>query len=223
MTLVAMLCVSKQGISPYTVNALLGSILSGTFTGCEYRLIVDHTHVSGRNRAAAAALDGGFDYLMFLDSDMDWPVDALPRLKACGADIACTDMWGRGIPSVRIVSKGGLPVTDELAAGHEVEDIDACGMGCTLIHAQLLKRMKEKIGGPLWFQASSHSEDVSFCYLAKKLCGATIKCDFSMVAGHWGMIRNAGQDFTRDARNSAGKLVAPDVLRYAGATHLEER
>lgn len=217
-TLVAMLYVSKYGISGPTVNSLLGSILSHSFDNCEYQFIVDHTHVSGRNRAAKIAVDGGFDYLLFLDSDMDWPPETLQRLMLCKSDVACIDMWSRGIPSFRMVSKkngdGSIkPVPDDLATG--IVDVETCGMGCTLIGVPLLKRMKEKLG-ELWFQAASHSEDVSFCYLAKEMFAASIKCDFGLLAGHYTTIRASGQPFMRDYNNRWAEIPDKESAKYGG-------
>ena len=225
-TLVSMLYVSKYGICGQTVNSLLGSVLSGSFKDCEYLFVIDHTHVSGRNRAAKAAMDQGFDYLLFLDSDMDWPPETLPRLIDCKADVACIDMWSRGIPSFRLVSKKndkGLvaPVEDDIAGKGGVSDIDTCGMGCTLIRTDLLRRMAEKIEAPLWFQASSHSEDVSFCYLAKQLCNASIKCDFGLLAGHYTTIRASGQDFMRDYKNRWGDVADKESPKYSSISNME--
>jgi len=186
----------------------------------------DHSQVGARNLACEAALEENFEWLFFVDSDMDWPNDTLQRLKACDADIACTDMWSRNWPSFRTVMVLGekdengkclpVPVSDEIAAEKKVVDVDLCGMACTLIRTSLLKKMPKP-----WFWTAEHGEDATFCFNAKEM-GATIKCDFGAVAGHWGTCRMVGQDFTRDARNQPQKLANEEMMRRMGVRGLEQ-
>lgn len=222
-TLVALPFVSKSGFTAATTMSIVLGILDHGFNNCKFLFLGDHTQIGARNMAAQNAIDDGLDYLFFVDSDMDFPTDTLARLKACEADIACTDMWSRNIPSFRCVmrtvedkeGKGKMAVPYN---GTGVEDIDVCGMACTLIRTSLLKKMKEALRGePVWFQSASHGEDASFCFMAKELCNATIKCDFSITAGHWGVLRLAGQDFTRDAANQPMTVAQPEMMARMGA------
>ena len=221
-TLIALPFVSKSGFTGATTMSLVLGILAGGLKNCKFLFLGDHSQIGARNAAAADAIKEGLDYLFFVDSDMDFPTDTLDRLKACDADIACTDMWSRNIPSFRTVmrmsgrDKHGLKMAVPYA-GKGVEAVDLCGMACTLIRTDLLKRMREKLDGDIWFQSASHGEDASFCFMAREMCDATIKCDFDVVAGHWGVLRLVGQDFTRDAKHQPMQVANPEMLLRMGA------
>jgi hypothetical protein len=160
--------------------------------------IRDKTQVWARNEACRKALECGAEYLWFIDSDQDFPTDALKRLKAVGADVSCADMWSRSIPSFRIVVGKDGPVSDEIADRGQVEDVQYCGMGCTLIRTSILKPMREKYPDQPWFWTANNGEDATFCFKVLEI-GGTVKCDFGLKSGHWGSFRMMGQDFTRRA------------------------
>jgi hypothetical protein len=224
-TLVALPFVSKQGFMGATTMALILGILGGGFRNCKFLFLGDHSQVSARNAAVDDALKEGLDYLFFIDSDMDFPVDTLKRLMAVDADIACTDMWSRNIPSFRTVMRMAPKDDTGMARavpyeGHGVEEIDICGMACTLIKTSLLRNLKEKIGPEQCFTAGRHGEDASFCFIAKEIGGATIKCDFGITSGHWGVARMAGQDWSRDAKNQPMAVANVEMMQRMGAVNL---
>ena len=212
VTLVALPFVSKQGFSGATTQSLILGIIAGGFRMCRFLFLGDHLVGKARNAACQDSIDIGAEWLFFIDSDADFPADTLSRLKACNADIACTDMWSRNIPSFRTVMR--LEAPDETGkrraipySGIGIEDVDLCGMHCTLIRADLLKRM-----APPWFWTADHGEDATFCFNAKE-AGATIRCDFGITAGHWGVARMAGQEWSRDARNQPMWLSDMEMMR----------
>ena len=92
---------------------------------------------------------------------------------------------------------------------------DVVGMACTLIKVSLLKRM-----APPWFFMVDHGEDASFCFVAKEKYGASIKCDFGAVSGHWGVVRLAGDPWSRDAENQPMQIADPDMLKAMGAKNV---
>jgi hypothetical protein len=168
----------------------------------------DQTQVRARNDACEKALSSGAEWLWFIDSDQDFPTDALNRLKAVGADVACADMWSRSWPSFRIVMVEGpmdeqgkthyVPVSDEVAARGGYENISFCGMGCTLIKTSILKLIRDKYPDQPWFWTAHSGEDATFCFKVLEV-GGSVKCDFGLKSGHWGHIRMMGQDYTRRA------------------------
>lgn len=211
------------------MSVVLG-ILGGGFKNCKFLFLSDHTQVGARNVSCRDAINEGMDYLFFVDSDMDFPVDTLQRLKDCDADIACTDMWSRSIPSFRTIMMNSkpdengkrvtVPVPQEIVDKKARAEVDVCGMACTLIKTSLLKRMRERMEVDAWFQSVAHGEDASFCFMAKDLYGAKIVCDFGITAGHWGVMRMAGQDFTRDAANQPMQVANREMMKRMGALNL---
>jgi cellulose synthase/poly-beta-1,6-N-acetylglucosamine synthase-like glycosyltransferase len=201
-TLVALPYVSKDGFSGPTVRSLLNGFASGKFGNVLFVVIGDKTQVAARNEACRKALDHGAEYLFFVDSDQDFPPDAISRLKAADADVACADMWSRSWPSFRIVFQPDpvdgkyYPVSDTVADRGGVEDIGYCGMGCTLIRTSILREMKEKFPDQPWFWTADHGEDATLCFKVREI-GGSVKCDFSLKSGHWSYCRMMGQDFTR--------------------------
>ena len=226
VTLVALPFVSKQGFTAATFQSVVLAILAGGMRMTKFLFLGDHSQVMARNGSCQDTIDIGAEWVWFIDSDADFPVETLEKLKACNSDIACTDMWSRNIPSFRTVMRMGihngelasLPVQD-FPTG--VEDVDVCGMHCTLIRASLLRRMKEAYPNRPWFWTSEHGEDATFCFAAKEL-GASIKCDFSVMSGHWGVARMAGQDWSRDANNQAMSVVNVEMMKRMGVKNLKE-
>lgn len=228
VTLVALPYVTKHGFYGATVQSLVTGILAGGFRMCKFLFLGDHSQVYARNMACKDAVEIGAEWLLFLDSDMDWPVDTLSRLKALDSDIACTDMWSRGWPSFRTVMRLGEPDSTGMKPCVSLPDTesgivetDVCGMACTLIKVSLLRAMKEKYGDQPWFYAERHGEDASFCFKAKDM-GATIKCDLGIVAGHWGSTRMCGQDYTRDVKNQPMSVSDPEMLKRNGVNLTRE-
>lgn len=198
LTLVALPYVSKDGFAGPCVESLLKCFASGSMGRVSFFFAKDKSQVGARNEACERALACGADYLWFIDSDQDFPTDALKRLKAVDADVACADMWSRSWPSYRIVVGKDGPVKDEVADRGRVEDITYCGMGCTLIKASVLRKMKEEYPDQTWFWTAHNGEDATFCFKVLEM-GGTVKCDFALKSGHWGNIRMMGQPYTRIA------------------------
>ncbi len=227
-TLIALPFVSKIGFNHAFVQSLTASMAMKTLLPAQIMWLGDHSISDARNQACEQAIAQDADFLWFIDSDMDFPVDTLPRLKACDADIACADMWSRGWPSFRTVMRTKAPGADGLLQSvpvpdeelpppgeRGVEEVDICGMACTLIKVPFLKRFRERYTDQPWFWVARHGEDATFCFNAKEM-GAVIKCDFGIVAGHWGVCRNAGQDYTRDAKNQPMAVCNEPMMRRMG-------
>lgn len=235
-TLVALPYVSKTGFTGATVQSLIIGMTQKGFKNCKFLFIGDANTHQARNIACEDALREGADYLLFVDSDMDFPSNTLERLKALDADVACVDMWSRGWPSFRTVQIShpngdgthqtrAVPIEQSHPVPGEpgvVLDIDVCGMACTLIKTSLLVKMKERFEDQPWFWAAKHGEDATFCFNAKEV-GATLRCDFGLVAGHWGVTRMAGQDYTRDARNQPMSIADPEFIARMGVIGLPKR
>lgn len=140
-----------------------------------------------RNSVVREMLDGGYDYLLFLDDDHIVPKDALFRLLAHQKDFV-TGLY---------VTRAAKPRTTQMMAVEDkfrslrVEDmakplieIDASGMGCALISRKLLQTVE-----PPWFQVSMDAdgdvtgEDVSFCRKAQR-DGFKLYCDTTLSVPH---------------------------------------
>lgn len=230
VTLLALPFVSKQGFDGATVSSLIFGLIYNGLGKCLFNFYGDYPVSHARNAAASDAINKGAEWLFFVDSDMDFPVNTLARLKALDADIACTDMWSRNWPSFRTVLEYDKPKQFAkkrelvpVAGGDKINgprDVDCCGMACTLIKVSLLRKFAKNKLMP--FIMTEHGEDAGFCMVAKQKYKATIRCDFDVLAGHWGRSRNSGQEFTRDARNQYGAVADPVMMKRMGARNLDE-
>lgn len=125
-----------------------------------------------RNNLAQAMLDEGCDWLLFIDSDMVFPSDALLRLLARNTPIVSANYSTRRSPAEPVAFKsiGTLEklYTDPDSTG--LEECAANGCGLMLIHRSVF----ETIPKP-WFyipyipeKDGFWGEDVWFCNAARK-------------------------------------------------------
>lgn len=155
-----------------------------------------------RNLLALTAIKGGYDYVLWLDSDMIVPKDALTQL------LESTSFLGRDVPMVTgLYVKRTFPISPVLFSRvdpPEVIDqkvvknineygpcpkdtkfiVQGCGFGCVLTSVSLLKEVFDKFG-PAFAPFPWAGEDASFCYRVKQL-GKIILCNSSVNCGHIG-------------------------------------
>jgi hypothetical protein len=147
-----------------------------------------------RDRAVYRALSDGFSHILFLDADNVWPHDLLKRLLPLhGLGVVGGLYHGKNPPyeAVALVKAHDDPNPNmyrKLPHIHEEtepQEVDALGMGCTLIPLALCRAM-----GRPWFkfQADEYgwmkvTEDIWFCQRAKAH-GARLWVDPTLNVGH---------------------------------------
>jgi cellulose synthase/poly-beta-1,6-N-acetylglucosamine synthase-like glycosyltransferase len=142
-----------------------------------------------RNTAARAAVEQGFDYILFTDSDQILPPDTLARLLALGCDMAAGwTMMNVNRPETNIASYSAERKTFDF---YRVDNLPeavfepgGCGFAVNLLKVAALENLRypyfvytEYPGGDVL------SEDLFFC-LKFKEAGKKILCDPSLRAGH---------------------------------------
>lgn len=152
---------------------------------------VDTTILSGslvyeaRERLAALAVDGEYDQVLWLDSDMMFPDTLLLDLTAQDKDFVsgvCAARRSPYMPCVYRKDGDGLKFftnyTDRLF------EIDGSGFGVVLMKTKLLKDSFDKF--KTCFQPiPGFGEDLSFCLRAKQL-GYQLFADPNIEIGHIG-------------------------------------
>ena len=161
----------------------------------------------GRTDKFFSARDIEADYLMFVDSDMMFPPDALMKLIAHKRDIMTGVYFRRGAPYSPIIYDF-MPngrVRNYTTIPDKPFKVDACGAGFLLISKKVLKAYTKEVamrqpgmfldgymGQPfhhISFMTDNGpeqlSEDVSFCHRMKAL-GFEIWADPSIRLGHAG-------------------------------------
>lgn len=152
-----------------------------------------------RNTLAKHGVDGDFDRILWLDSDMEFGSDLLKRLSQ-DMDENNLDMVGglyftRKEPSLPVVyEKVGYyhSDNDEVSpvALHYYEypkdqlfPCEGIGFGAVLVKVDLIKKVQEKYGLP-FSPVLGFGEDLSFCMRAKEF--GEIYCDSRIKVGHIG-------------------------------------
>ena len=141
------------------------------FDELEYRFIGGYDVASARKRMAQDAIDGKFDFLLMVDSDMIVPEDALINLRKMDVNVAMG--WAvrgssdSGLTSVIKLGTQGYNVSyraSEIAAMKDPFEVRGCGLCCSLIRTDVFSRIPKP-----WFEfhddpnGSSMGEDYWFC------------------------------------------------------------
>ena len=182
-----------------------------------------------RNQITRYALDrGGFDYILWLDSDMTFEPDLMEKLIA---DIegeedgikkqAVTGLcFGRRPPfkpciysrlDVQTNGQMVLPVCENWFnyPRDSMFEVEACGFACLLMRMDMLEAMG--IYGVPFFPVGGLGEDLTFCWRAKKL-DMGFWCDSRLKIGH--IMRISVDETFRD--NVLGGLAETEAGQPAG-------
>lgn len=148
-----------------------------------------------RNKLARNAVEEGFDYVLWIDSDMVFRPDLLLRMAEVmdnGVDYLSALCFRRVAPFYPVVYKdmgwkGSQPYTE--VYGDYPEDalfeIVASGFGCVMTSVAMLKTLLERYGVPFSPQIG-FGEDLTFCANARQ-AGFRLYCHSGIQVGHIGM------------------------------------
>ena len=163
---------------------------------CQIAFQIGSLIYTSRDDLARYAMKEGFDYVLWLDSDMVFPEDfherMLKTLTENNLDILSGIYYKRKPPYSPVIFdkmqlKGKIwdyswleDVPDSLF------EVGACGFGCVLLKTEVLMSVQLK-HGYLFHPMQNGGEDVAFCVRARD-CGYKIMCDPSIVCGHVGNV-----------------------------------
>ena len=152
-----------------------------------------------RNQLLEKAISGGFDRILWLDSDMVFEPEILSVLNEDldnGFDIV-SGLYFKRVPPFKPVVFRKCDVErlgDKLNPVSEIyEDypqnsifeIAACGFGCVMMKVSALAPIMEAYGKWLFAPVAGFGEDMSFCLRARS-AGARLWCDSRVKLGHVG-------------------------------------
>jgi GT2 family glycosyltransferase len=154
---------------------------------------------SNRNRLVADARKKGATHILMIDSDMDYPPNALHRLLSHDKEIVgattCKRGDENGVPIGQAMPTADTDANDEnlkVSSGSGLIHMNAFGCCFMLIKMSVF----DKIGLPAFYEPplseieDAQGEDITFCRLARE-AGYDIWMDFdlSIELGHWGKKR----------------------------------
>lgn len=165
-----------------------------------------------RNTLAKHGIDGGFDRILWLDSDMEFSPDLLNHLiedmDENNLDIVGGIYFTRKTPSMPCfyqkvgylhdeeedsVSPVALHYYDYPA--DQLFTVEGLGFGAVLVKVDLIKKVQDKYGLP-FSPILGFGEDLSFCIRARDV-GATIWVDSRVKCGHIGQIVYTEEGYAR--------------------------
>jgi predicted O-methyltransferase YrrM len=171
----------------------------------------------GRNTIAQGSLTA--DYLLFIDSDMEFPVWGLERLLSHDKDIVGGLYYKKGEPHCPLVyEKTKMDYECIQNPPTELFECDGLGTGFLLIKQKVLKDLfnkdfAKKNGFPFNFMQKPDGnfigEDLAFCLRAKKK-GYKVWCDPTIPIKHIGL----GVYDSNSYYKSMKELAALDVMPY---------
>ena len=167
----------------------------------QFTLVRGSLVYDARNRLAEIAVTGGFDRILYLDSDMVFEPDMLQRFHAQldeGREVVCGLYTTRKPPihttlySAMYLTKDenekfSRPVLERME-GYPLNEpfrVKGCGFAGVMLQVDVLRRITDIFGAP-FSPLPGFGEDLSFCLRAAEL-GIEIWCDPRIRFGHVGV------------------------------------
>lgn len=166
-------------------------------TFCETKIEIQKSSLiyDSRNLLSQKAVEGGYDRLLWLDSDMVFEPDLMERLSADldeGREVVAGLFFKRKNPIHPVLySEMGytqdessltpfVNVIKEIPEG--VFEVKGTGFGAVMMNTDVVKRVYQRFGAPFTPQPG-FGEDLSFCIRCEAL-GIPIHCDPDVKVGH---------------------------------------
>ena len=178
---------------------------------CSFGNTMNSLVYDARNQLAKRAVDGGFDRILWLDSDMQFEPDLMERLSADldeGRDmVSGLYFTRRKDPKPVIYSRCGIfrsedgtdvrPIVEHFTdyPRDQVFQIEACGFGAVMMNTSLIERVINTFGQP-FAPIYGFGEDLSFCLRCQEL-GVPMFCDSRAKLGHVGLRVISEESFLR--------------------------
>lgn len=169
-----------------------------------------------RNGLSKKAISEGFDFVLWLDSDMEFQPDLLERLMEDmkeGREYVSGLYFKRKAPVAPVIYEkvGYYHQGDEvtpcavplLKYPWGVFEVEGTGFGAVLMSVDALKKVVEKYGAP-FSPILGFGEDLSFCMRAKEV-GIKMYCDSTVQVGHVGFKTYTAQDYLYEEAGDAGE------------------
>jgi len=146
----------------------------------------------GRNIIAKYAQENGFDYIMWVDSDMILPKNTLVRLLSHDKDIVAGVYSYKVLGNKEVVAKRFQDETreeydnltiKEIKESSGLIEVDGFGFGCVLTKTSMF----DKIPYPWFIYTQEMGEDIFFCRKAQNE-EYKLWLDTDVICGHIGQI-----------------------------------
>ena len=170
-------------IEGHTVSSIVGALVS--YPNPCFKIQIGTYIAINRDMLMRQAKAVGCDYLLFIDSDMIFPVDTIQRLINHKKVIVGANYRQRRGNNDFSARKNNAFVSSEGPDKTGLEDVEFMGFGVCLIDLSILEKIPEP-----WFEGTSPEgfylgEDVAFCDLVREAGEKVwIDHDLSKQVGH---------------------------------------
>lgn len=153
-----------------------------------YSVTKDSMTYTARIQLAETALQSGADYVLWIDSDMTFPADALERLLEHDKDMV-TGLYfqrrGKHDPVIYSDLNGDSRSAYSDYPQDSLFKVAACGFGLVLMKSEVIAKVAQGNDGMTFQPFPGIGEDLSFCYRWNAV-GGEIFCDSTLKLGHLG-------------------------------------
>ena len=120
------------------------SALGGSGVECRFKSVKSSLVTHGRNLLTAGFLDSGFDYMLFVDADVEFKPEAVMRMLVPEKDIICTPYRNKEDPwisrySVKFEDKNNIKILE-----WDLVEIEEGPAGLMLIHRRVFEKLMDK-------------------------------------------------------------------------------
>ena len=161
---------------------------------CAIAMEIGSLIYNARNDLAIKAIENGFEYVLWLDSDMSFAPDTFQKLYdtmiETNADIV-SGLYFRRVPTYTPVIFKKLSIDGDGLKWENYNDypgetfeVEGIGFGCVLMKTETLLSVALKYNN-MFSPLSNVGEDLSFCWRARQ-CGFNIVCNPKIKLGHVG-------------------------------------
>ena len=164
-----------------------------------------------RNKLLETAKKSGADSLLWVDSDMDLPMNTIQQLSA-DIDAGCAIVSGlcfkRKPPYTPCIYKQceiqqigdgkvvPLATIYEDYPKHDLFEVEAHGGACVMMTMEAVERITKAYGPYPYIPVGGFGEDLSFCMRARA-AGIKLYCDSRIRPGHVGLYTYTEADYDR--------------------------
>jgi len=141
---VAMPCYGDMKVETCVSLIDMFSTLGKNGIECKFKSVKSSLVTHGRNLLTAGFLNSGFDYMLFVDADVEFKPEAVLRMLVPEKDMICTPYRNKEDPwisrySVKFKDRDNIKILE-----WDLVEIEEGPAGCMLIHRRVFKRLMEK-------------------------------------------------------------------------------
>ena len=141
---VAMPCYDSMRVETCVSLIDTFSALGGSGVECRFKSVKSSLVTHGRNLLTAGFLDSGFDYMLFVDADVEFKPEAVMRMLVPEKDIICTPYRNKEDPwisrySVKFEDKNNIKILE-----WDLVEIEEGPAGLMLIHRSVFEKLMDK-------------------------------------------------------------------------------